>query len=86
ILHAAYGDKWSATVLNNLLKSVKSRDLNIWLRDKFFEQHCKLFQHRPFIWHIWDGLPDGFSALVNYHQLDYKGLERLIYTYLDDWI
>lgn len=86
VLHAAYGDKWSATVLNNLLKSVKSRDLNIWLRDKFFEQHCKLFQHRPFIWHIWDGLPDGFSALVNYHQLDYKGLERLIYTYLDDWI
>jgi hypothetical protein len=86
ILHAAYGDKWSATVLNNLLKSVKSRDLNLWLRDKFFEQHSKLFQHRPFIWHIWDGLPDGFSALVNYHQLDYKGLERLIYTYLDDWI
>ncbi len=86
ILHAAYGDKWSATVLNNLLKTVKSRDLNIWLRDKFFEQHCKLFQHRPFIWHIWDGLPDGFSALINYHQLDYKGLERLIYTYLDDWI
>ncbi|MGP4986441.1 Eco57I restriction-modification methylase domain-containing protein [Pseudoalteromonas nigrifaciens] len=86
ILHAAYGDKWSATVLNNLLKSVKSRDLNIWLRDKFFEQHCKLFQHRPFIWHVWDGHPDGFSALVNYHQLDYKGLERLIYTYLDDWI
>lgn len=86
ILHAAYGDEWSATVLNNLLKPVKSRDLNIWLRDKFFEQHCKLFQHRPFIWHIWDGLPDGFSALVNYHQLDYKGLERLIYTYLDDWI
>lgn len=86
ILHAAYGDKWSATVLNNLLKSVKSMNLTTWLRDKFFEQHCKLFQHRPFIWHIWDGLPDGFSALVNYHMLDYKGLERLIYTYLDDWI
>jgi len=86
ILHAAYGDKWSATVLNNLLKSVNSRDLDLWLRDKFFDQHSKLFQHRPFIWQIWDGLPDGFSALVNYHILDYKGLERLIYTYLDDWI
>ncbi len=86
ILYAAYGDEWSATILNNLLKSVKSRDLNLWLRDKFFEQHSKLFQHRPFIWQIWDGLPDGFSALVNYHTLDYKGLERLIYTYLDDWI
>lgn len=86
ILHVAYGDKWSATVLNKLLTSVKSRDLTFWLRDKFFEQHSKLFQHRPFIWQIWDGLPDGFSALVNYHMLDYKGLERLIYTYLDDWI
>jgi hypothetical protein len=86
ILHAAYGDDWSATVLNNLLKSVKSTNLTTWLRDKFFDQHSKLFQHRPFIWQIWDGLPDGFSALVNYHMLDYKGLERLIYTYLDDWI
>jgi hypothetical protein len=86
ILHAAYGDEWSATVLNNLLKSVKSTNLTTWLRDKFFEQHSKLFQHRPFIWQIWDGLADGFSALVNYHTLDYKGLERLIYTYLDDWI
>ncbi len=86
ILHAAYGDEFSDTVLNNLLKAVKSRDLNLWLRDKFFEQHSKLFQHRPFIWQIWDGLADGFSALVNYHTLDYKGLERLIYTYLDDWI
>ncbi|MGY8896465.1 MAG: Eco57I restriction-modification methylase domain-containing protein [Paraglaciecola sp.] len=86
ILHAAYGEEWSATILNNLLKSVKSINLSTWLRDKFFEQHCKLFQHRPFIWHVWDGLADGFSALVNYHTLDYKGLERLIYTYLDDWI
>jgi hypothetical protein len=86
ILHAAYGDEWSATVLNNLLKSVKSTNLTTWLRDKFFEQHSKLFQHRPFIWQFWDGLADGFSALVNYHTLDYKGLERLIYTYLDDWI
>ena len=86
ILHAAYGDEWSATVLNNLLKSVKATNLNTWLRDKFFEQHSKLFQHRPFVWQIWDGLPDGFSALVNYHTLDYKGLERLIFTYLDDWI
>ena len=86
ILHAAYGDEWSATVLSNLLKSVKATNLTTWLRDKFFEQHSKLFQHRPFIWQIWDGLADGFSALINYHTLDYKGLERLIYTYLDDWI
>ncbi|MDA8228810.1 MAG: N-6 DNA methylase [Desulfitobacterium hafniense] len=62
------------------------RSLESWLRDKFFTQHCKLFHNRPFIWHIWDGLPDGFSALVNYHKLDGKTMETLIYTYLGDWI
>ncbi|MBO1254890.1 N-6 DNA methylase [Alteromonas sp. 5E99-2] len=86
MLLKAYGDAWDSSVETSLLKTVKAKDLESWLRDKFFEQHCKLFQHRPFIWHIWDGLKDGFSALVNYHQLDHKGLERLIYTYLDDWI
>lgn len=86
ILQKAYGTKWSNSVEAKLLKAVKSTSIDDWLRDKFFEQHCKLFQHRPFIWQIWDGLKDGFSALVNYHKLDYKGIERLIYTYLDDWI
>ncbi len=62
------------------------KTLESWLRDKFFTQHCKLFHHRPFIWHIWDGLKDGFSVLVNYHKLDNKLLETLIYTYLNDWI
>ncbi|ABK48052.1 conserved hypothetical protein [Shewanella sp. ANA-3] len=86
MLQAAYENDWSAKVLTNLLASVGSKSLETWLRDKFFEQHCKLFQHRPFIWQIWDGLNDGFSVLVNYHKLDYKGLERLIYTYLGEWI
>ena len=86
LLQVAYGDEWSAAVLRKLLDSVKSTDLDKWLRDKFFEQHCKLFQNRPFIWHIWDGLKDGFHVLVNYHQFDSRKLERLIYTYLDDWI
>lgn len=62
------------------------RSLESWLRDKFFTQHCKLFHNQPLIWHIWDGLPDGFSALVNYHKLDRKTMENLIYTYLGDWI
>ena len=53
---------------------------------RFFEQHCQLFHHRPFIWHIWDGRKDGFSCLVNYHRLDHKLLENLTYTYLGDWI
>lgn len=70
----------------------KVRDLETWLRDEFFEQHCALFHHRPFVWHLWDGRKDGFHALVNYHQLaapngaGRKLLETLTYTYLGDWI
>lgn len=60
--------------------------LDDWLRDTFFEQHYKRFYHRPFIWHIWDGRKDGFSCLVNYHKLDHKRLETLIYAYLQNWI
>jgi hypothetical protein len=88
LLQAAYGEQWSIAIRDKLLESVgcKNKSLDFWLREKFFEQHCKFFQHRPFIWHIWDGLKDGFAALVNYHHLDRKNLERLIYTYLDDWI
>jgi hypothetical protein len=88
LLAAAYGDAWSNDTLAALLKSADyaGKTLETWLREKFFTQHCKLFQHRPFIWHIWDGLRDGFAALVNYHKLDAKLLETLIYTYLGDWI
>lgn len=86
LLQAAYGDAWTTPLKNRLLETVKGKSLNQWLRDKFFEQHCKIFQHRPFIWHIWDGLNDGFSALINYHMLHKSGLEKLIYTYLGDWI
>lgn len=88
LLAAAYGNAWSNDTLTELLKSAghAGKTLETWLREKFFTQHCKLFQHRPFIWHIWDGLHDGFAALVNYHKLDAKLLETLIYTYLGDWI
>lgn len=86
ILQLAYAEDWSANTLQQLLAAVGSSNLQQYLRDKFFEQHCKIFQNRPFIWQIWDGVKDGFSALVNYHKLDNKGLERLIYTYLGDWI
>jgi len=88
LLAAAYGENWNTDKLSELLKQSDHADktLDSWLRDKFFVQHCKLFHHRPFIWHIWDGLNDGFAALVNYHKLDRKNLETLIYTYLGDWI
>jgi len=68
-------------------------DLDDWLRNSFFEEHCKLFHSRPFVWHIWDGRRhDGFHALVNYHRLAEGGgkgrkvLESLTYSYLGDWI
>jgi hypothetical protein len=70
----------------------KSTDLNDWLLNEFFEQHCKLFHNRPFVWHIWDGRKDGFNVLVNYHRLAAPGnagrqlLEKLTYDYLKDWI
>ncbi len=86
MLQASYGDSWNINVLNELLSSVKASSLEAWLRDKFFDQHSKMFGHRPFIWQVWDGLKDGFSALINYHQLDADNLDRLIYTYLGDWI
>jgi len=95
LLKAAYGREWSNDTFNAILTSADApgKSLDRWLRDVFFEQHCKLFHHRPFIWHIWDGRRhDGFHALVNYHKLaagDGKGkklLESLTYSYLGDWI
>ena len=93
LLHAAYGDDWHDGILAKLLAEPGSASLDDWLREMFFEEHCKLFHHRPFIWHIWDGRKrDGFHALVNYHKLaegDGKGrrlLESLTYSYLGDWI
>jgi hypothetical protein len=88
LLAAAYGNAWSNDKLSELLKEADhaGKTLETWLREKFFVQHCKLFHNSPFIWHIWDGQRDGFAALVNYHKLDRKNLETLIYTYIGDWI
>ncbi len=88
VLVKSYGDQWNNQILSELLTeaSAEGRTLDTWLRDYFFTQHMKLFKHRPFIWNIWDGLVDGFSVLVNYHKLDQKLLETLIYDYLGDWI
>ncbi|MGA2225631.1 MAG: N-6 DNA methylase [Syntrophobacteraceae bacterium] len=88
LLVAAFRNNWSGDKLSELLSlsGHAGKTLESWLRDKFFSQHCALFHQRPFIWHIWDGLPDGFAALVNYHKLDRKNLDNLIYSYLGDWI
>jgi hypothetical protein len=95
LLVTAYGRNWSPAREKELIIRTGSRagDLDEWLRNDFFEQHCRLFRHRPFIWHIWDGRRrDGFHALVNYHRLAEGGgrgrklLESLTYSYLGDWI
>jgi hypothetical protein len=46
----------------------------------------KVFDNRPFLWHIWDGRKDGFSAVLNYHRLDHRTLEKLTFTSLGAWI
>ncbi len=97
LLSIAYGQEWSVATERTLLASTHDMgrapvSINDWLRDGFFEQHCRLFHNRPFIWHIWDGRRDGFHALVSYHRLagpDGDGrrtLESLAYRYLGDWI
>lgn len=95
LLRKAYGDDWTDTKVRELIAATgsKAKSLDDWLRNDFFEQHCKLFHHRPFIWHIWDGRKrDGFHALVNYHKLaegngeGRKVLEKLTHSYLGEWI
>lgn len=83
-----WGDAYDGRTIAELLKKEGSKktDLEAYLRENFFQDHCKLFKNRPFIWHVWDGRKDGFSALVNYHTLDKAALEKLLYTYLGDWI
>lgn len=87
-LQAVFGADYNNKTINDLLEKegAKASNLEDWFRNEFFIQHCKVFGNRPFIWHIWDGRKDGFSALVNYHKLDKENLSKLIYTYLGDWI
>lgn len=87
-IQAVWGDEYDINTLTQLLEQegATSKNLENWLRDEFFGQHCKVFNNRPFIWQIWDGRKDGFSALVNYHKLTKNNLSKLIYTYLGDWI
>ena len=87
LLQNAFGADYN---LPSLLAGKKSATLEDWLRDEFFAEHCTIFQNgqgpRPFVWHIWDGIKDGFHALVNYQKLDHRNLEKLIFSYLGDWL
>mgnify|MGYP003601619021 CR=1 FL=1 len=88
LLASAFGRDWSEAKQAELLTQVgcAGKTLEHWLRNSFFEQHCQLFQQRPFIWQVWDGLKDGFSALILYHRLDRRLLEKVTFTYLGDWV
>ncbi|MBY0437280.1 MAG: SAM-dependent DNA methyltransferase [Burkholderiales bacterium] len=88
LLARAFGVDWSAAREAALLREAGCEGLPLaqWLRDKFFAQHVARFQKRPFIWHVWDGHKEGFSALVNVHTLTRAKLQTLIHTYLGDWI
>jgi hypothetical protein len=89
VLKAASGSEWSASLEHRLLTEAgagSGTTLDDWLRNSFFEQHCKRFHQRPFIWHLWDGRKDGFSCLVNYHKLTHKLLDNLTHSYVQDWI
>ena len=97
LLTAAYGRDWSVATERQLVTAASAEgrpaeSLETWLRDRFFEAHCRLFQQRPFVWHVWDGRRDGFHALVNYHRLagpngeGRRTLEALTYRHLGEWI
>lgn len=104
LLGAALGSEWSATREKDILAAIATANstekktakpassLEDWIRDSFFTEHCKLFHHRPFIWHLWDGQKNGFHCLVNAHKLTgpegegRKTLEAITYAYLGDWI
>ena len=105
LLKKAFGPAWNENSERELVRAALAAagkspastaaipSLDAWLRDEFFEQHCKLFHHCPFVWHIWDGRRrDGFHSLINYHKLaegegrGRKVLENLTYSYLGDWI
>ena len=94
-LAAAFGSEWSDALERRLvaeadevLDKKKARDgsLQAWVRDRAFRQHCALFGKRPFLWHISDGLKDGFSVFVHYHRLDQANLRKVTYTLLGDWL
>src|SRR5262249_32721431 len=88
LLAVAFGESWSPAKEAGLLSAAGHGGVSLgqWVRDRCVEQHWQPFPHGPFVWQIWDGRKDGFSAFVNSHRLDRANLERLTYTYLGEWI
>ena len=95
ILAVAFASEWSDALERRLVaeadevldkKNARDGSLQAWVRDRAFRQHCALFGQRPFLWHISDGLKDGFSVFVHYHRFDQANLRKLTYTLLGDWL
>ena len=95
LLAAAYGEPLSPAREQALIRAAdarldkkEARDITLegWLADRAFRQHCILFNQRPFLWQVWDGMKDGFSAFLYYHRLNRAALDKLTYTLLGDWI
>ncbi|MNL00741.1 hypothetical protein D3C87_1211820 [compost metagenome] len=94
-LSEAFGTQWSDALERQLVaksdetldnKLAKDGSLEAWLRDRAFRQHCALFNQRPFLWHISDGLKNGFSVFVHYQRFTQANLRKLTYTMLGDWL
>lgn len=94
-LAACFAGVWSEALERQLVaeadalidkRAARDASLEAWLCDRAFRQHCKLFHDRPFLWQVWDGQKDGFSAFLHYHRLDHGALQKLTYTVLGDWI
>jgi hypothetical protein len=49
-LQQVFAGEWNNQTITQLLQKegAKSTNLEAWLRDEFFVQHCKVFQNRPF--------------------------------------
>ena len=59
-IETAWGDNWNGRCCRRaLLVDSGGSSIDDWLRNHFFAEHCALFHHRPFIWHIWDGRKTG---------------------------
>ncbi|MBY5538429.1 SAM-dependent DNA methyltransferase [Rhizobium leguminosarum] len=94
-LAATFGADWSDALERRLVaeadevldkKPARDGSLEAWTRDRAFRQHCAMFGQRPFLWHISDGLKDGFSVFVHYHRFNRAALRKLTYTMLGDWL
>ena len=56
VLRTAFGSEWSGSFEHKLLTEAGAKSgtsLDDWLLNSFFEQHCRRFHHRPFVWHVW---------------------------------